>query len=119
MATKMRMKSPPHPGAFVKSEIIEAHGLSVTAGAKALGVSRQALSELLNGHTAISSDMALRLEKAFGVSMDTLLRMQTSYGIAEARARAGAIDVKRFVAASEPGLAEVRESPEDTPYDSH
>ena len=53
----------------MKSEIIEAHALNVTDGAKALGVSRQALSELLNGHTAISSDMALRLEKAFGVNI--------------------------------------------------
>jgi addiction module HigA family antidote len=117
MVSKMRMKSPPHPGAFVKAEIIEAHGLTVTGGAKALGVSRQALSELLNGHTAISSDMAVRLEKAFGVSMDTLLRMQASYEIAQARARADTINVKRFVAASEPTFAEVWDNPEDAAYD--
>ena len=113
----MRMKSPPHPGVFVKSEIIEAHGLSVTDGAKALGVSRQALSELLNGHTAISSDMAVRLEKAFGVSMDTLLRMQASYEIAKARAHADTIDVKPFMAASQPSFAAVWDNPEDAVYD--
>lgn len=113
----MRMKTPPHPGAFVKSEIIEAHALSVTAGARALGVSRQALSELVNGRTAISPDMALRLEKAFGVSMDTLLRMQTSYEIARARGRADSIDVKRFAAASEPAFAEVWDNPKDSAYD--
>lgn len=113
----MRMKSPPHPGAFVKSEIIEAHALSVTAGARALGVSRQTLSELVNGRTAISPDMALRLEKAFGVSMDTLLRMQTSYEIAQTRARADSIDVKRFATASEPAFAEVRETLEGGAYD--
>ena len=94
----IRMKNPPHPGAFVRSAIIEAHDLSVTAGAKALGVTRQTLSELLNGRPALSSDMALRLEKAFGVSMDTLLRMQTSYEIVQARKREGALDVKPYKA---------------------
>ena len=98
----MRMKSPPHPGAFIKSEIIEAHALSVTDGAKALGVTRQALSELLNCRTALSSDMALRLEKAFSVSMDTLLRMQTSYEIAQTRRRADTIDVKPYKANQPP-----------------
>jgi addiction module HigA family antidote len=93
----MRMKNPPHPGAFVKSEIIEGHGLTVTDGAKVLGVSRPALSSVLNGRAALSPDMALRLEKAFGVTMDTLLRMQTSYEIAQARQRADDIDVKPFV----------------------
>lgn len=92
----LRMNNPPHPGAFVRSEIIEAHELNVTDGAKALGVSRQTLSELLNCRTALSSDMALRLEKAFGVNMDTLLRMQTSYEIAQTRRRADTIDVKPF-----------------------
>ncbi len=113
----MRMKAPPHPGFFVKCEIIEAHGLSVTEGARVLGVSRQALSELLNGHTAVSSDMAVRLEKAFGFSMDTLLRMQASYEIAQARARADRIDVKPFMAASQPSLAAVWDNPEDAAYD--
>jgi addiction module HigA family antidote len=93
------MKDPPHIGSFVKTEIIEANGLNVTTGAKALGITRQALSALVNCHVGLSADMALRLEKAFGVRMDTLLRMQTVYDIAEARKREAAIDVPRFEAA--------------------
>jgi addiction module HigA family antidote len=91
-----RIKNPPHPGAFVKSEIIEGYDLTVTAAAKVLGVTRQALSDLLNCHAALSPEMALRLEKAFGVSMDTLMRMQTSYEIVQARQREGSIDVQRY-----------------------
>ena len=93
------MTAPPHIGSFIRSEIIEANGLNVSTGAKALGVTRQALSALLNCHSALSPDMALRLEKAFGVRMDTLLRMQTVYDIAQARRRAPSIDVQRFEAA--------------------
>ena len=93
----IRMKNPTHPGGFVKSEIIEAHALSVTDAAKVLGVTRPALSALLNERAALSSEMALRIEKAFGVSMDTLMRMQNSYDIAQARRRAGQIKVARFV----------------------
>lgn len=93
-----RMKNPPHPGAFIKSEIIEGHDLTVTAGARALGVTRQALSELLNGRASLSPDMAIRLEKAFGVSMETLLRMQTSFDISRARERSGTIEVKPHAA---------------------
>jgi addiction module HigA family antidote len=93
------MKAPPHPGAFVRSEIIEGYDLSVTAAANALGVTRQALSELVNTRTSLSAEMAVRLEKAFGVSMDTLLRMQASYDIAQARARAASIDVQPYKAA--------------------
>lgn len=95
----IRMKSPAHPGGFVKTEIIEALGLSVTCAARALGVTRPALSALLNGRVHLSSDMALRLEKAFGVSMDTLMRMQNSYDIAQARKREGEINVAPFRAA--------------------
>ena len=91
-----RMKAPPHPGAFVRSEIIEGHDLSITTAAKALGVTRQALSELVNSRTSLSAEMAVRLEKAFGVSMDTLLRMQASYDIAEARQRAPSINVQPY-----------------------
>ena len=82
-----RLKNPPHPGLFVKSEIIEGHELSVTDGAKMLGVTRQALSELTNARTILSADMALRIEKVFGISMETLMRMQTSYDVAQARRR--------------------------------
>jgi addiction module HigA family antidote len=78
-------------------EIIEPLGLSVTEAAKILGVTRPALSALLNGRAALSPDMALRVEKAFGPKMDTLLRMQTAFEIAEARDRAASIKVKRYV----------------------
>jgi addiction module HigA family antidote len=93
----IRMKNPAHPGGFVKSEIVEALELSVTDAARVLGVTRPALSALLNQRAALSSEMALRIEKAFGVSMDTLMRMQNSYDIAQARRRAGKIKVARFV----------------------
>lgn len=91
-----RMKSPVHPGEFVRFEIIEALGLTVTGAAKALGVTRAALSAVLNERSRLSPEMALRIEKAFGVSMDTLMRMQNSYDIAKARGRAGEIEVARF-----------------------
>ena len=93
------MIDPPHIGRFIRTEIIDAHGLNVTTGARALRVTRQALSALLNCHCGISPDMALRLEKAFGVRMDTLQRMQTVCDIAQARKRAPMIDVPRFEAA--------------------
>ncbi len=96
----LRVKSPAHPGGFVKTELIEPLELSVTAAAQALGVTRPALSALLNERASLSPEMALRLEKAFGVSMETLMRMQNSFDIAEARKRADAIDVKPFVQAS-------------------
>lgn len=92
----VRMRTPAHPGGFVKSEIIEPLGLSVTGAARALGVTRPALSALLNERAALSPEMALRIEKAFGVSMDTLMRMQNSYEIAQTRKRAGEIDVAPF-----------------------
>src|SRR6266849_1614623 len=92
----IRMKNPAHPGGFVRSEIVEALDLSVTDAAKALGVTRPALSALLNERAALSPEMALRIEKAFGVSMDTLMRMQNSYDIAQARRREGDIKVKPY-----------------------
>jgi addiction module HigA family antidote len=96
MMQGIRMKNPAHPGGFVKSEIIEALGLSVTGAATVLGVTRPALSALLNERAHLSSEMALRIEKAFGVSMDTLMRMQNSFDIAQARKRAGEIKVTPF-----------------------
>jgi len=93
----MEANNPPHPGSFVRTEIIEPHGLTVAAAAEVLGVSRPTLSTLLNGHSSLSSMMALRLEKAFGVGMDTLLRMQTSYDIASIRKRAEEIRVEAYV----------------------
>ena len=93
----MRMALPAHPGQFIRMEVIEPLNLSVTQAAKALGVTRAALSALLNGRAALSPDMALRIEKAFGPKMDTLLRMQTAYEIAQARDREADIKVKRYV----------------------
>ncbi|WP_287762036.1 HigA family addiction module antitoxin [Acidiphilium sp.] len=92
----IRMKNPAHPGGFVKSEIIEALGLSVTSAAQVLGVTRAALSAVLNERAHLSPEMALRIEKAFGVSMDTLMRMQNSYDIAQTRKREGEIKVAPF-----------------------
>jgi antitoxin HigA-1 len=97
MTTAIAMRSPAHIGAFVR-EIIEGHGLNVSSGANALGVTRQTLSALVNERGGLSPDMALRIEKAFGVQMDTLLRMQTAWEIAEARKREGEISVTRFAA---------------------
>jgi antitoxin HigA-1 len=91
----MPMKNPPHPGEFIRTEIIDPAGLSVTAAAAALQVSRPTLSSLLNGKAGLSGDMALRIEKAFGVKMDTLMRMQSAYDIAETRKRAKSIRVRR------------------------
>jgi antitoxin HigA-1 len=97
MSSEIAMHSPAHIGAFVR-EIIEGHSLNVSTGAKALGVTRQTLSILVNEHGGLSSEMALRIEKAFGVKMDTLLRMQTAWEIAEARKREGEVVVERFAA---------------------
>ncbi len=93
----VRMMRPAHPGRFVKMEVLGPLGLTVTEAAKALGVTRPALSALLNGRAAMSAPMALRIEKAFGPSMDTLLRMQTAVEIAEARAREREIRVRRYI----------------------
>jgi antitoxin HigA-1 len=97
----MPMKNPPHPGDFIRTEIIEPEGLTVTAAARVLDVSRPALSSLLNGNADLSGDMALRIEKAFGVKMDTLMRMQSAYDIARTRKREKEIRVRRFHKAAE------------------
>ena len=101
----MPMKNPPHPGDFIRTEIIQPAGLSVTAAAAALKVSRPALSSLVNGKADLSGDMALRIEKAFGVKMDTLMRMQSSYDIARTRLREGQIQVRRI---PQPALKEFK-----------
>ena len=92
----MAMKNPPHPGDLVREDIIGALGLSVTRAAEILGVRRATLSDVTNGKAAVSAEMALRLEKAFGVSMELLLNMQAGYDAAQARMRSGRIKVKRF-----------------------
>ncbi len=77
----MRMYNPSHPGVFLKEEVIEPLGLTVTDAARILGVTGPDLSNLLNGKASLSPEMALHFEKAFGIKMDTLLRMQTSYDL--------------------------------------
>ena len=96
----MPMKNPPHPGDFIRTEIIEPAGLTVTAAAAALGVSRPTLSSLLNAKADLSGEMALRMEKAFGVRMDTLMRMQSAYDIAKTRKREKDITVRRVTLAT-------------------
>jgi addiction module HigA family antidote len=92
-ALGIRMKSPAHPGDFLKHEVLEELELSVTDAARVLGVTRPALSALLNERSSLSPEMALRFEKAFGLSMDTLMRMQNSFDIAQTRLREQEIDV--------------------------
>ena len=94
----MPMKNPPHVGGVIRREVIEPLGLTVTQAAKALGIGRQALSTLLNEKAALTSDMALRIEKAFGPKMEHLMRMQLAYDLAQARNREGKIKVKRYKA---------------------
>jgi antitoxin HigA-1 len=91
-----RLRKPPHPGSFVRTEIVEPMALTVTAAAEALGVTRATLSAFLNERSSLSPEMALRIEKAFGVSMATLMRMQNSFDIAEARERAADINVAPY-----------------------
>ena len=105
-ASGIRMKTPAHPGGFIRHEIIEPLDLTVTAAAAALGVTRAALSALLNERASLSAEMALRVEKAFGVSMDTLMRMQSSHDIARTRRREAEIVVRRYQTPSPAGFSE-------------
>ena len=89
------MKTPPHPGETVRCDCLDPLGLTVTEGAKVLGVSRQALNNLVNGKSGISPEMAIRLSKAFGSSPETWLRMQLDYDLAQARQQEDKIQVKR------------------------
>ncbi len=92
----MAMKDPPHPGEVVRELCIDPSGLTVTAAAGVLGVSRKALSELLNGHAGISPEMAVRLSKAFGGSTESWLRQQMLYDLARVEKKAARIKVKRY-----------------------
>ncbi|HRY27350.1 MAG: HigA family addiction module antidote protein [Geminicoccaceae bacterium] len=92
----MPMKDPPHPGEVIRELCIEPAGLTVTAAAEVLGVSRKALSELLNGHSGISPEMAVRLSKAFGGSIESWLTQQMQYDLAKVSRRAAGIEVKRY-----------------------
>ncbi len=90
------MQNPPHPGEIVRWECLEPLGLTVTKAAKGLGVTRQALSDLVNERAGISVEMSIRLSKAFGSSPETWLGMQTAYDLWQARDRADQIKVERF-----------------------
>jgi antitoxin HigA-1 len=92
----MTMKVPPHPGEVVRELCIDPSGLTVTAAAAVLGVSRQSLSELLNGRAGISPEMAVRLSKAFGGSTESWLLQQMQYDLAQVQKKAAQIDVKRY-----------------------
>lgn len=91
----MPMKNPVHPGRIVRCNCLEPLGLSVTAGARILGVSRQALNNIVNGKSGISPEMAIRLTKAFGSTAETWLRMQLAYDLAIARKNESSIKVRR------------------------
>lgn len=95
----MAMRNPPHPGGIVRRQCLEPLGLSVTEAAKGLGVTRQALSDLLNERAGVSVDMAIRLSKAFGSSPETWLGLQMAYDLWQARKRKAGIAVQRFKAA--------------------
>lgn len=92
----MPMKNPPHPGKVVRVSCLDPLGLNVTEGAKILGVSRQALSTLVNGRARMSADMAIRLAKAFGSTTETWIRLQAAYDVAQAQAREDEIEVERY-----------------------
>ena len=95
----MPMKKPPHPGDLIRTEIIEALGLTVSKAAEILNVRRATLSDLLHGKAALTPEMALRIEKAFGPDMDHLLRMQLAYDVAKTRLHSKRIAVKQYVPA--------------------
>ena len=95
--------TPPHPGEFFRDEILDELGLSVAKAAEILDVRRATLSDLVNGNASLSPEMALRIEKAFGLSMDTMLRMQAWYDAQTMRRRAGEIDVKPYITESVSG----------------
>jgi addiction module HigA family antidote len=88
------MKNPPHPGRSVRDACLEPLGLTVTAGAKVLGVTRVTLSNLINGRAGISPEMAIRLAKAFGGSPETWLRLQMQYDLAQALKNEAALEVQ-------------------------
>jgi addiction module HigA family antidote len=96
----MLMKNPPHPGRIVRAECLEPLGLSVTRAAKGLGVTRKALSELVNGRSGVSPEMAFRLAKAFGASPELWLGLQMDYDLARLRKRAERLKVKKFARAA-------------------
>jgi addiction module HigA family antidote len=98
MAVQLHSSIAVHPGPWLKRNVIDHFGISVTETADRLKVSRQAMSSLLNGNGGLSADMAIRFEKAFGLNADTLMRMQAAHELAEARAHEDAIEVEKVAA---------------------
>ncbi len=96
----MPMKNPCHPGSIVRHDCLEPLGLSVTGGARVLGVTRQALNNLVNGRAGVSPEMAVRLSRAFGCEPEFWLRLQMNFDLAELRRRRTVIDVRRYRKAS-------------------
>ena len=96
----MPMKNPPHPGLSIRHDCLEPLGISVTEAAKKLGVSRKQLSDVVNGHSGISPQMAIRLDKAFGGGANTWYRLQAAYDLAQAMRQADQIKVERLSTAS-------------------
>jgi addiction module HigA family antidote len=101
----MAMKNPPHPGLSVRHDCLEPLGLNVTAAARRLGVSRKQLSDIVNGHSGISPEMAIRLDKAFGGGAETWFRLQAAYDLARAMKRADRIKIERLTPMSRPARA--------------
>ncbi|MGM0601593.1 MAG: HigA family addiction module antitoxin [Candidatus Rifleibacteriota bacterium] len=95
----MRMHNPPHPGEVLRELCLEPLGISVTDAAKALGVARKTLSSILNGHSGISPEMAIRLSKAFGTSPESWLNQQVQFDLWEAEQHAKNLKIKKLVAA--------------------
>ncbi|HEX9658876.1 MAG TPA: HigA family addiction module antitoxin [Rhodothermales bacterium] len=97
--TKSAKRRPPHPGEYILEECIRPLGLTVTEAAEGLGVTRNTLSRLINGHNGVSPEMAVRLSMAFGSTPEMWLRLQNAYDLTEAREKAGELEVRRFVSA--------------------
>jgi len=100
MAMSMHPSLAVHPGGWLKSEVVDPHGVSINRLAACFHVTRQTLSNLFNGHTALSADMAIRFEKAFSIKADTLMHMQMAFDLAQARSRADDIIVDEVLKAS-------------------
>ncbi len=98
MAIKLHASFAVHPGPWLRAEVVTPHALTISEVAERLGVTRQAMSNLLNGHAALSAEMAIRFEKAFGLSAETLLRLQAAHDLARARAHEADIKVDRIAA---------------------
>ena len=109
--TPMSMNNPVHPGEFIRTEILEPAGLSVSAAARALRISRYALNNLVTCKAPLSGDIALRIEKAFGMEMETLMRMQCSYDIAQTRRSAKRVRIRQVLTVTAPRLATLLRQP--------